>query len=144
MMLFLSHWTQAGVELQGMLPSAISSAAPMPADAMAVYGRILLQAPAAIMQVCSAAAATPGLQGQLDPQQGQDHSSQVQYAGFCTSMVLHFYARELALPHYLLKVPMSGFAKRARLRLQQMCLWPCTTLLQHSRRTTIAHHLHLA
>lgn len=47
------------------------------ANAMAVYGRILLQAPAAIMQVCSAAAATPGLQGQLNPQQGQDHTSQV-------------------------------------------------------------------
>ena len=89
MMLFLSHWTQAGVGLQGVLPSAVLSAAPMPADAMAVYGRILLQAPAAIMQVCSAAAATPGLQGQLDPQQGQDHSSQVQYAGSCLSRSEH-------------------------------------------------------
>ena len=93
----------------------------MPADAMAVYARILLQAPAAIMQVCSAAAANPGLQGQLNPQQGQDHSSQVHHAGSCTPTPENVHCLTLKL-----QVPVPGFAK---LRLQQMCLWPCTLRL---------------
>ena len=96
---------------------------------MAVYGRILLQAPAAIMEVCSAAAATPSLQGQLNPQQGQDHSSQ---AGSCISMPVNLHSLTL-------KVPVSGPIK---LRLQQLCLWPCTPLLSHSRCTTVAQPSH--
>ena len=98
---------------------------PMPADAMAVYGRILLQAPAAIMQVCSAAAATPGLHGQLDPQQGQDHSSQVQHAGSCMSTPENLHCLTLKLKSQCLALP-------GRVRSRGACGF-CTTLPSQSR-----------